>query len=80
MILASRALTLLPLGKVRAVLGPLSLGVRIEVMRGRSLVSMLAFAAWLLGGVYLGVVDAEAIRAGLCSFGIDALCSAGGVY
>lgn len=48
-------------------------------MRGRSLVSMLAFAAWLLGGVYLGVVDAEAIRAGLCSFGIDSLCSARGV-
>lgn len=48
-------------------------------MNGRSLVSMLAFAAWLLGGVYLGVVDAEAIRAGLCSVGIDSLCSAGGV-
>lgn len=48
-------------------------------MSGRSLVSMFAFAAWLLGGVYLGVVDAEAIRAGLCSVGIDSLCSAGGV-
>lgn len=48
-------------------------------MRGRNLVSVLAFAAWLLGGVYIGVVDAEAIRAGLCSFGIDSLCSAGGV-